>query len=75
MYLMEIWFEGVGWIHMSKDKNWWWTPAKNVTNIRVIWRWRISWLAERLSASQGRPCSMELVHINVTQISALHQKN
>jgi hypothetical protein len=51
MDLEEIVWEGVDWISMAQNKNWW----RAIVNTFGF----LSWLAERLSVSQEGFCSME----------------
>jgi hypothetical protein len=34
MYLREIGWEGVDWMHLALDRSQWWTPVNMVMNLR-----------------------------------------
>jgi hypothetical protein len=33
--IKEIWWEGVGWIHLADDRDWWWALVNMVMNLQV----------------------------------------
>jgi hypothetical protein len=35
IYLREIKMEGINWIHLAQDKDWWWAPVNMVMNLPV----------------------------------------
>jgi hypothetical protein len=41
MYLREIGWEGVEWIHTAQGRDWWWAFVNTVMNLRVLvlWSW------------------------------------
>jgi hypothetical protein len=53
MYLKEIGYDELGWIHMVQNRDRWQTVVNMVMNLRFHKRRIISGLAERLSTSQG----------------------
>jgi hypothetical protein len=61
MDLREIGWEVVDWIHRAEHRDRWRAAVNTVMNFGFHKRRAVSWLNERLLASQGGLCSMELV--------------
>jgi hypothetical protein len=36
MDVMEIGWEGVEWIHLSQDRDWWWAVVNMVMNLQIL---------------------------------------
>jgi hypothetical protein len=59
--------EDIHWNQLAEDRNLWWALVNTIMNLGFNKSWGISWVAERLLASQGGPfCFKAILITSVT---------
>jgi hypothetical protein len=62
MDLKELGWNGVGWVDVTQEKKKQFAVVKTLIKLRVHKIWRITWIAEKLLASQGGIYFLDLVN-------------